>query len=153
MPRILRPRPRACGHHMHAAEWRPVPRNLLKFLLTSLRRPTVRETEICRNGDRSPVRNGAFRSVSQHSEPDNRDGPPACARHVTHRNAPGKVHVHPGPPSNHPRGVAGPFLEYGAPTRTVFATVAALRRETPRIPAVERILFSWLGADRPILRS
>jgi hypothetical protein len=49
-----------------------------------------------------------------HSEPDNRDGPPACARHVTRRNAPGKVHVHPGPPSNHPRGVAGLFLEYGA---------------------------------------
>ena len=86
MPRILRPRPRACGHHMHAAEWRPVPRNLLKFLLTSLRRPTVPETEICRNGDRFPVRNGAFRSVSQHSEPQNRDWPPARMRHATRRN-------------------------------------------------------------------
>jgi hypothetical protein len=93
MPRILRPRPRACGHHMHAAEWRPIPRNLLKFLLTGLSRPAIPETEICRNGDRSPIRNGAFRSVSQHSELENRDWSPAPTRHVNHRNAPGKVHV------------------------------------------------------------
>jgi hypothetical protein len=153
MPRIARPRPRACEHHLHAAEWRPVPRNLLKFLLNGLSRPAIPETEICRNGDCSPVRNGAFCSVSQHSEPDNRDGPPACACHVTHRNAPGKVHVPSGPPSNHPRGVAGPFLQCGAPIRTDFATAQALRRETPRISVVERSLFSWLGAGRPILRS
>jgi hypothetical protein len=45
-----------------------------------------RETEICRNGDRIPVRNGAFRSVTQHSEPQNRDRPPACARRARRRN-------------------------------------------------------------------
>jgi hypothetical protein len=62
------------------------PRNQLKFLLTSLRRPAVPETEICRNGDRSPVRNWAFRSVSQHCEPQNRDWSQAPARHATLRN-------------------------------------------------------------------